>query len=106
MQSLFPLPKNDQKWSKITPQKDILVRFCRIVPLDVAKICMEVVTNGDVKFSKDYITEEILVYKLQVKVLFSNQIRILGIGQYLLQFCHEGSNQGYVEFETIIFGSM
>ena len=64
MQSLFPLPKNDQKWSKITPQKDILVRFCRIVPLDVAKICMEVVTNGDVKFSKDYITEEILVYKL------------------------------------------
>ena len=64
MQSLFPLPKNDQKWSKITPQKDILVRFCRIVPLDVAKISMKVVTNGDVKFSKNHITEEILVYKL------------------------------------------
>ena len=71
------------------------------------------ITNGTVTFCKNYISEKILVLKLQAKMLSSNQIARFFDHQYLwkesisiLEFLYECSHQGKVASEATTFDAM
>ena len=102
------LGKNYQKWSKMTQKWRLWPFFVEVChQIWVYKLEYNEITNRVVIFCNKYVSEKILVHKVQDKILSSNQIAGFFDHQYhwkelinILDFLYGGIHQGKVASAT------